>query len=101
MAESNRRSYSDPTTADGAPMSPRDRLDTLAELAKLLEQTLPMNNAARDARLPTLAGNRSACELLPIAQSYAASDQQITIPLVIDSARSESMVEEFAEGEMI
>jgi hypothetical protein len=75
MAESNHRSYSDPTAAHSAPTSPRDQLDTLAELARLLEQNLPMNDLARDVRRPRPAGSRSARELNPpTPQSYAASD---------------------------
>jgi hypothetical protein len=75
MAEGNHCSHSDPTAADSAQTSPRDRLDTLAELARLLDQTLPINNVACDARRPTLAGNRSALPLNPLTvQGCAASD---------------------------
>jgi hypothetical protein len=75
MAEITHRSYSDPIAAHSAPTSPRDQLDALTELARLLSQTLPMNDLPRDARRPTPAGSRSARELNPPApQSYAASD---------------------------
>ena len=75
MAEITHRSYSDPIAAHSAPTSPRDQLDALTELARLLGQTPPMNDLARDARRPTPAGSRSARELNPPApQSYAASD---------------------------
>jgi hypothetical protein len=76
MAERNHRSYRDPTAAQGASTTSRDQPDDpLAELARLLGQTLPMNGWSRDARRSTPAGSRSAHELNPPApHSYAASD---------------------------
>jgi hypothetical protein len=74
MAESDHRSYRDPAAARGAP--PRDQPDDpLAGLARLIGQSLPMNDLARDARRPTAAGSRSAREFNPPAQhGYAAPD---------------------------
>ena len=76
MAESDHRSYRDPAAARGAPMPPRDQPDDpLAGLARLIGQSLPMNDLARDARRPTAAGSRSAREFNPPAQrGYAAPD---------------------------
>ncbi len=74
MAESDHRSYRDPAAARVAPTPPRDQLDDpLAGLARLIDQSLPMKNLARDARRPTAAGSRSAREFNPPAQhGYAA-----------------------------
>jgi SPOR domain len=58
MAESNHCSYRDPAAARSAPRDQPD--DQLAELARLIGQTLPMNDLGRDARRPTPAGGRSA-----------------------------------------
>jgi hypothetical protein len=73
MAESNHCSYRDPAAARSAPRDQPD--DQLAELARLIGQTLPMNDLARDARRPTPAGGRSAREFNPPAQhGYGAPD---------------------------
>jgi hypothetical protein len=75
MAEHNHRSYRDPAAARSAPTPPRDQPDDpLAGLARLLGQTLAMNDLARDARRPTPAGGRSAREFSPPAQYAALGD---------------------------
>ena len=73
MAESNHCSYRDPAAARSAPRDQPD--DQLAELARLIGQTLPMNDLARDSRRPTPAGGQSAREFYPTPQhGYAAAD---------------------------
>ena len=76
MAESNHRSYRDPAAARSVPTRPRDQPDDpLAGLARLIGQSAPMNDLARDARRPTPAGSRSAREFNPPAQhGYAGPD---------------------------
>jgi hypothetical protein len=73
MAESNHCSYRDPAAARSAPRGQPD--DQLAELARLIGQTVPMNDLGRGARRPTPAGGRSAREFNPPPQhGYAAAD---------------------------
>ena len=76
MAQSNHHSYRDPAAARSVPTLPRDQPDDpLAGLARLISQTVTMNDLARDARRPTPAGSRSAREFNPPAQhGYAAPD---------------------------
>jgi hypothetical protein len=76
MAESNPHSYRDPAAARSVPMPTRDQPDDpLAGLARLIGQSLPMNDLARDARRPTPAGSRSAREFNPPAEhGYATPD---------------------------
>jgi hypothetical protein len=68
MAESN--------ATRSVPTPPRDQPDDpLAGLARLIGQTVNMNDLARDARRPTPAGSRSAREFNPPAQhGYATPD---------------------------
>jgi hypothetical protein len=73
MAESNHCSYRDPAAARSAPRDQPE--DQLAELARLIGQTLPMNDLGRGARRPTPAGGRSAGEFnTPPQHGYAATD---------------------------
>ena len=76
MAESNHHSYRDPAAARTVPTPPRDQPDDpLAGLARLIGQTVTMNDLARDARRPTPAGSRSAREFNPPAHhGYATPD---------------------------
>jgi hypothetical protein len=76
MAESNHCSYRDPAAARSAPTPPSDQPDDqLAELARLIGQSVPMNDLTRDTRRPTPAGGRSAREVNPPPQhGYAAAD---------------------------
>ena len=76
MAESNHHSYRDPAAARSVPTPPRDQPDDpLAGLARLIGQTVTMNDLACDARRPTPAGSRSAREFNPPVQhGYAAPD---------------------------
>jgi hypothetical protein len=70
MAESNHRSYRDPAAVRSAPMPPDQPDYPLAELARLLAQTLPMNGLR-----PTPVGDRSAREFNgPARHGYAAPD---------------------------
>jgi hypothetical protein len=67
MAESNHRLYRDPAAARRTlPLNQPD--DPLAGLARLIGQRVPMNDLARDASLPALAGRRLAREFTPPAQ---------------------------------
>ena len=68
MAESDHRSYRDPAAAPTPPGDQPD--DPLAGLARLIDQSLPLE---RDTRHLTAAGSRSAREFNPPAQhDYAA-----------------------------
>jgi hypothetical protein len=76
MAENNHRSHGDPAATCSAPTPPRDQpYDRLAELARLIGQSVPMNDLAPDTKRPTLAGGRLAREFNPPAKhGYAAPD---------------------------
>jgi hypothetical protein len=63
MAENDQRSYRDPSRWPGAAESPRARTDDpLAELARLIGQSVPMDRSGRDRRLagPLHAEDRHA-----------------------------------------
>jgi SPOR domain len=76
MAESNHRSYCDPTAIREAPMPrPHHSDDPLAGLARLISQSVPVNHLGYDSEGPKPAGTRSARKFNPPAQyGYAAPD---------------------------
>ena len=79
MAESDHHSYRDPAAACNAPTPPRDQADDpLVALARLIDQSLPMNDLARDARCPTAAG--TAREFNPPAQHGHAAPEDVRHP---------------------
>jgi hypothetical protein len=69
MAENNHHSDGNPATTCSAPKPPRDQPDDrLAELARLIGQSVPMNDLARDTGRPRLAAGQLAREFNPPAQ---------------------------------
>jgi hypothetical protein len=73
MAESNHHSSREPAAAHSVPTLQPD--DPLAGLARLIEETVTMNDLASDLRRPKPADSRSAGELNLTAQhGYAESD---------------------------
>jgi hypothetical protein len=73
MAESNHHSSREPAAAHSMPTPQPD--DPLAGLARLIDETVTMNDLASDLRRPKPADSRSARELNLTAQhGYAASD---------------------------
>jgi len=61
MVESNHRLYRAPAAARSAATLPRNQPDDpLAGLARLIDQSVPMNDLTRDARRPSPAGSHAA-----------------------------------------
>jgi SPOR domain len=78
MTESNHLSYRNTAAARSVPTPPPDQPDDpLAELARLIGQTVTMNDLARDARRPTPAGSRSGRKFSSPAQHGCAMPDDV------------------------
>jgi hypothetical protein len=81
MAENDQRSYRDPPRWRGAEEAPRAQADDpLAELARLIGQSVPMNKLGRDRRPTALESADNRRGEADHAASYPAPDELPQVP---------------------